>query len=162
MFTRARLTLYRAPWRMWSFRGKSLNKLLSPLLKYDSTWPGGNENARREQGPAIDSGQKLFFFFFFSFFLLNFIPYCLISLSFLPTSLRSPEVLREVLRFTYFYTYYYQSSRENFDMNVHQNKFKKDGQIIFPCYGPNPDGLQLSITAFREQRSVIFGGLIKV
>ena len=47
-------------------------------------------------------------------------------------------------------------------MNVHQNEFKKDGQIIFPCDGPNPDGLQLSITAFREQRSVIFGGLIKV
>ena len=32
MFTRARLTLYGAPWRNWSFRGKAFNKLLSPLL----------------------------------------------------------------------------------------------------------------------------------
>ena len=107
---------------------------------------------------AIRSRAEAVFLFLFLFFLLNFIA----LFPFLPTACRSPEVLREVLRFTYFYTYYYQSSRENFDMNVHQNKFKKDGQIIFPCYGPNPDGLQLSITAFREQRSVIFGGLIKV
>ena len=46
-------------------------------------------------------------------------------------------------------------------MNVHRSEFTKNDQIIFSSYGPNPDGLQLSITV-PLRNNVIFDDLIKV
>ena len=88
---------------------------------HDPTWRSG-KNISRHVGSAEFRAKSLFFFvrFFFCFRLvflvlvvffvslysvsfftfIYFLPYCLIP--FHPTSCHSPEVLREVLRFTYF------------------------------------------------------------
>ena len=98
MFIRARSTLYRSRW--WMFQGKRFSYHIFKSFTVCSTWPSSNAMAQRVEGPEFDYWQYMFFFFFlfsfcfsfcsFVFFLylqllffrfINFLPYCLISLS---------------------------------------------------------------------------------
>ena len=70
----------------------------------DPTWRSG-KNISRHVGSAEFGAKSLFFFLFLYtalVFLHLYIFFPIALFPFHPTSCRSPEVLREVLRFTYF------------------------------------------------------------
>ena len=99
-------------------RLEGFNNKISPTLLECPTWPSGKAFARCAERPEFESGQNLasfLFFFFLFFFSLSFhfryncfVMFLYIAHNFWLTNFLlsftccSPEVLREVLRFTYF------------------------------------------------------------
>ena len=123
MFNRARSTLYRSRWRKF-YRGNGFTIIFSDLSQcvahglVVTLWPGMLKVLSSFTGSTCFSFSLLFFFFLFSFFLvIAVLVFSLYTATFLQiykfssllpyfpfnsTSCHSPEVVREVLRFTYF------------------------------------------------------------
>ena len=90
------------------------NNKTSPPFPVCSTWPSGKPLVWGVEGPKFDSAHNfflfasfLFFFFFFHFRYNSFVMFLYTVFRFtnflLGFTCRSPEIPREVLRFTYFY-----------------------------------------------------------